>query len=159
MTDRTPDPRLSSLSSTDLFLVTLFGEASGEPVEGQIAVAHNFKNRLESGRWGDSYHDVLLGWAQYSCLWPTLGGRNHTRVLAFAEQFSPLLPAPPSLSSLDPTAQQLAWVTKGVVEGLVKDNTFGALHYYAVGTPTPSWARGAKLTTQKGRHLFYSGVK
>jgi N-acetylmuramoyl-L-alanine amidase len=147
----TPHPTLAALSDRDLALVTLYGEASGEPIEGQIAVMQCFDHRVKSGRWGDSLHDTLLAWAQFSCLWAELGGPNFARVLAYATA-SPRFPA-------DLTTQ-LEWVVDGVLEGKVKDTISGALHYYATYIPPPSWAVSpAKAVAQKGKHIFWAGVK
>lgn len=147
------DPTLAALPPRQLTLVTLFGEARGEPVEGQVAVAHVIRNRVLRGDWGASTTDVLSAWAQFSCLWPTLGGKNFKAVLEAAKGLAEGVELSPSLRQLD-------WVEEGVFGGKLLDNTFGACHYYAAGTPVPFWATGdAKFVCQRGRHLFFAGVR
>lgn len=150
---KTLDPTLAALTPHQLMLVTLYGEARGEPIEGQVAVANVIKNRLARGDWGASLATVLGAWAQFSCLWPSLGGKNYNAVLEAAKG---LLEGAP----LSPSLRQIKWVVDGVLQDLIFDNTFGACHYYAVGIPAPYWATSnATFVAQKGRHLFYSGVK
>ena len=146
-----PDPLLSSLTPEQLELATLFGEVRGEPIQGQIAVCQVFHHRLRDGRWGDSMHEVLLAWAQFSCLWPTLGGANYKSVLDLARR----IPA----GELRATEQQLEWVVTGVNKGLIKDLVAGATHYYANTIPPPFWVtKGTVFCGQFGRHLFYRNV-
>jgi hypothetical protein len=49
----------------DLVIRTLIGEAAGEPVAGQSAVAHVIFNRLNSGKYGDTIEDVLFARNQF----------------------------------------------------------------------------------------------
>lgn len=148
-----PDPRLLSLTGPQLELTCLYGEASGEPMEGQAAVLWVIKNRVRSGNWGATSKDVILGWAQFSCLWPTLGGKNYLRVMEFVDKLI-------AGSPLDPVATQIAYLRDGVSSGALLDNTHGACHYYAAGTPIPFWVtKDATFVGQKGRHLFYAGVR
>jgi hypothetical protein len=150
---KTLDPLLSSLTPEQLAVITLYGEARGEPIEGQVAVAHVFRNRVLRGDWGPSLASVLGGWAQFSCLWPTLGGKNYTKVMEAAQRYR-------EEGAFSPLFRQLEWVVSGVFGEKILDNTQGACHYYASGTPTPFWAVGdATYVGQKGRHLFFAGVK
>src|SRR5574343_888956 len=145
---KTLDPTLAALTPEQLVLVTLYGEARGEPIEGQVAVANVIKNRLKRGDWGTSLTAVLGSWAQFSCLWPSLGGKNYNAVLEAARG---LLEGAP----LSPSLRQIEWVVEGVFGSKILDNTLGACHYYAVGIPAPYWdTNSATFVGQKGRHLF-----
>lgn len=147
-----PDPLLTALSPSQLVVATLYGEARGEPIEGQVAVAHVIRNRVLRGDWGPSVTSVVLAWAQFSCLWPTLGGRNFKFVLEMAERYA-------REGAFSPSLRQMEWVEEGVFGGKIMDNTNGACHYYAAGTTVPFWATsGATFVGQKGHHLFFAGV-
>jgi N-acetylmuramoyl-L-alanine amidase len=148
-----PDPTLRALTPHQLQLVTLFGEVRGEPVQGQIAVCQVFHHRLQDGRWGDSIEEVLLAWAQFSCLWPTLGGGNFKSVLELATR---LVTGEELKAGVE---QQLDWVVSGVAKGLLRDVVAGATHYYANTIPPPFWVtKDTTFCGQFGRHLFYRNV-
>lgn len=147
-----PNPLLVSLTPQKLVLVTLYGEVRSEPIEGQIAVANVLHNRLLDGRWGHDYRAVVLAWAQFSCLWPTLGGLNYQRVIDFARLVS-------SGGLLTRREQQLDWIVRGLFAAEFLDNTYGATHYFADYIPAPTWATGSHQTAKFGRHLFFAGVK
>lgn len=153
------DERLSSLSGRDLCLVTLYGEARGEPVEGQVAVMHVIQNRVRDGRWGESIHDVLGAWAQFSALWPTLsGGLNYQSVLDYATVLHTGARLPFGQGQLQ---RQLEWVVDGVLNDSLIDNTFLSTHYfYTFMEKKPYWATkpGVRMATI-GRHEFWAGVK
>jgi N-acetylmuramoyl-L-alanine amidase len=150
---RTPDPILSALSPFDLVLVTLWGEVRGEPIDGQVAVANVLRNRVADGRWGDDYHSVCLAWAQFSCLWPTLGGPNFQRVITFARRVK-------DIEIFTLPERQLRLVVQGLFGNALVDNVNRATHYYAKWIPAPPWAMPpARQVAQRGRHLFFAGVR
>ena len=155
---RTLAPTLAQLDGYGLVYVTLWGEARGEPVEGQIAVAHVIRNRLHSGKWfgGVNYHDVLERWAQFSCLWPQLGGLNYQGVLDQAGVYQREETLPGAQGRLQ---AQLQWVVGGVLDSLIMDNTSGSTHYYSKYIEAPAWTRPpAVRMTELGRHVFFTGV-
>ncbi len=154
---RTLDTRLSRLSDLNLFLVTLYGECRGEPVEGQIGVAHVIQNRVRAERWGASLRDVLSQWAQFSALWPTLsGGLNYQAILDLA---GTLYRGETLIGSQGTLVKQLHWIVSGIHEGLVLDNTYGCTHYFSTYIPKPWWAGkpGVRMATY-GRHEFWAGI-
>ena len=157
MPTKTLNTRLTKLSPQDLFLITLWGEARGEPIEGQVAVAHVIQNRVISGRWGETHHDVLGRWAQFSALWPQLsGGLNYQEVLDLAG----VLDRGEVLGGMQTyLVQQLRWVVTGVMEHQLLDNTYGSTHYFAPHIVKPSWATSPGVRMAKyGRHEFWAGV-
>lgn len=129
---------------------TLWGEARGEPREGQIAIAWVIRNRLENPGWwsrnqGDGIPDdtieaVCRDPAQFSCWWDAQAPRVRTRL---AESLGPLI--------------ELA---RAVLNGTEPDPTGGADHYHTIARPEyaetwpPKWAVGQAGVTV-GRHLFY----
>jgi len=58
----------------DILARTLWGEARGEGLAGQIAVAWTIRNRVFDGKakswWGEGYAGVCLKPWQFSCLEP-----------------------------------------------------------------------------------------
>lgn len=132
----------------DILARTLWGEARGEGLPGQIAVAWTIRNRVNDGRskswWGEGYAGVCLKSWQFSCWnkndvnYPYLSGAKAIPFGQFAQ------------------AQKAADL---VMSGSVKDPTSGATHYYAITIPkSPAWAKSAKETLRLGRHIFFMDV-
>lgn len=136
----------------DILARTLWGEARGEDLIGQIAVAWTIRNRVEmdlhyDGKpdwWGEGYAGVCLKPWQFSC-W----NRND--------------PNYSYLSGAKPTPfrefAQARIAADQVIDGKVPDPTGGATHYYATTMPKPpTWAKGAKQTLKLGHHVFFKDV-
>ena len=128
-----------STDELEMVARTVFGEARGESVRGQEAVAWTIRNRVERPRWwGKDLISVCRRPYQYSC-W---------------------LPDDPNLAVLkagtfDHPAFRVAWaVATYVLEGLVEDPTHGATHYHTLGV-RPSWADSLEVVLELGRHRFY----
>lgn len=148
-----PDPTLVALSPFDLLLVLLYGECRSEAIEGQVAVANVVRNRLNDGRWGDTYHKIILAPAQFSCLWSTLDARGFKNVIAFAKRVQ-------ELETFTLPERQLRLVVQGLFSDALRDNARGATHYYANYISPPFWsAPPARQVAKHGRHLFFAGVK
>ncbi|MCA4964925.1 cell wall hydrolase [Pseudomonas sp. Y24-6] len=132
----------------DILARTLWGEARGESLAGQIAVAWTIRNRVFDGKtkswWGEGYAGVCLKPWQFSC-W----NKNDPN-------YSYLSGAKPI-----PTAQyaQALKAADQVMAGTTPDPTGGATHYYATTMPKPpTWAKGAKQTLKLGQHIFFKDV-
>jgi N-acetylmuramoyl-L-alanine amidase len=136
----------------DILARTLWGEARGEGLAGQIAVAWSIRNRVEmdlhgDGKpdwWGEGYVAVCQKPYQFSCWnkrdpnFPFLSGQQ---------------PIPAAQFSI---ALQAASI---VLTGSQADPTDGATHYYATTMRTaPSWAKHARQTVKLGRHIFFRDV-
>jgi len=132
----------------DILARTLWGEARGEGLAGQIAVAWTIRNRVEDGRakswWGEGYAGVCLAPYQFSCWnkndpnYPYLSGAKPIPLKQFAQ------------------AQRAADL---VISGAEPDLTKGATHYYATTMPkAPAWAAKATQTLRLGNHLFFKDV-
>jgi spore germination cell wall hydrolase CwlJ-like protein len=136
--------------------VTLYGEAAGEPVEGQIAVANAVRNRVRSPIrwWGTGTAGVCLQAKQFSC-WNVdkAGAPDAPRVYAIAETL--LRGEVPAELAL---VQQLRWIATGIIAGQLQDNTRGANHYLTSrllrATP-PDWAIGRTPVAEIGAHSFF----
>jgi N-acetylmuramoyl-L-alanine amidase len=132
----------------DILARTLWGEARGENLTGQIAVAWTIRNRVLDGKekswWGEGYAGVCQKPYQFSC-W-NKNDPNHTylsgaRPIPFRE-----------LAQARIAADQ-------VIDGKVPDPTGAATHYYAIAMKTPpAWAAKAKQTLKLGGHVFFKDV-
>ena len=59
---------MTTLNTNLLHLAkTIYGEARGESIETMFAVGWVIRNRLQAGRYGDTYKDVVLQPKQFSC--------------------------------------------------------------------------------------------
>jgi cell wall hydrolase len=121
---------------------TLYGEARGEPQEGQRAVAHALWNRVRDGRWGQTLSTVCLARMQFSC-WNT-SDPNREQIAALTDD--------------DPLLQKLrAILDEARIE---RDPTGGATHYFSTSMiQPPKWSIGATFCGQFGRHRFYKDVR
>lgn len=132
----------------DILARTLWGEARGESLAGQIAVAWTIRNRVNDGKakswWGEGYTGVCQAKYQFSC-WnksdPNFAYLSGAKKIPFRE-----------LAQAQIAADQ-------VMAGKVSDPTGGATHYYATSMETPpAWAAKAKQTLKLGGHVFFKNV-
>ncbi|PWE39629.1 cell wall hydrolase [Pseudomonas prosekii] len=132
----------------DIFARTLWGEARGESLAGQIAVAWTIRNRVNDGKanswWREGYAGVCQAPYQFSC-WnkndPNFAYLSGAKTIPFRE-----------LAQARIAADQ-------VINGKVADPTGGATHYYAATMPKPpAWTKGAEQTLKLGRHRFFKNV-
>ena len=136
----------------DILARTLWGEARGESLAGQIAVAWTIRNRVtmdlhNDGKpdwWGEGYAGVCLKPYQFSC-WnrndPNFAYLSGEKDISFRE-----------LAQARIAADQ-------VIDGKVPDPTDGATHYYAtIMLKPPVWVKGAKQTLALGHHVFFKDV-
>ena len=124
----------------DQIVRTVWGEANGQPLAGQQAVAHVILNRAKGS--GESTQDVIFKPNQFE---PWNTGRRA------------------QLEGLDPASADyqriLNTVVRPVMGGQAQDPTGGATHFLAPGlmaergTPLPAWASGNQTTI--GGHTFY----
>lgn len=133
----------------DVLARTLWGEARGEGLAGQIAVAWTIRNRVRDGKtkswWGEGYIGVCKRPYQFSCWnksdpnYPYLTGAKKIPEKEFTQAMS--------------AAMQ-------VMSAWVKDPTGGATHYYSTSMKVqPDWAKVAKETVRIGRHIFFRDVQ
>lgn len=132
----------------DILARTLWGEARGEALAGQIAVAWSIRNRVNDGKdkswWGEGYAGVCQKPYQFSC-WnkndPNYAYLSGAKPIPFRE-----------FAQAQIAADQ-------VMAGKVPDPTGGATHYYATTMPkAPDWAAKAKQTLKLGHHVFFKDV-
>lgn len=123
-------------------LRTLWQEARGEPLDGQVAVSHVLVNRLRDGRWGKTFGEVCLSPLQFS------GWNAHD-------------PNRMEAAALKDYSQALVGLTPillGAINGY--DLTNGAMWYFAKSMKVPpDWTKGATPCGTFGNQMFYKGVK
>lgn len=133
----------------DILARTLWGEARGESLAGQVAVAWTIRNRVNDGKakswWGEGYADVCQKPYQFSC-W----NRNDPNYV----YLSGAKPIPfREFAQAQIAADQ-------VLADKVADPTGGATHYYATTMPKPPvWTKGAYQTLKLGHHIFFKDVR
>ena len=112
--------------------LNIYHEARGEPIMGQIAVAHVTLNRVADKRWPNNICDVVYQRKQFS--WTHMV-KNHK----------------PKKGDHWNIAKSIA---KDVIDGVDEDNTDGAVYYHA-DYVNPVWNRKLTITTKIGAHIFY----
>lgn len=136
----------------DVLARTLWGEARGEGLIGQVAVAWSIRNRVEM----DLHNDGKPDW------W----GEGYAGVCQKAWQFSCWNKNDPNFAYLSGAKQiparefaQARMAADQVIDGKKPDPTGGATHYYATTMPkAPAWAAKAKQTLRLGHHVFFRDV-
>jgi spore germination cell wall hydrolase CwlJ-like protein len=110
-----PAIQLSS-RDRDIAIRTVIGEAASESDQGQAAVAHVLRNRLEAGGYGgSSVSEVALAPKQFSA-WNSGAGGNH-----LVQKYDPG----------DEAYERAGQLVDGVFSGQLDDPTNGATHYYS----------------------------
>ena len=117
---------------------TVYLEARGESIMGQMAVAEVAMRRRESGQWGNSLCTVLKARGQFAL---STTGKNYI--------FS------------DVDSWREAWLVAGAaieMWNLPPDLRMSVVpkadHFYASNSGAPSWAKGNPLAVI-GEHTFY----
>lgn len=148
-------PPLDPRDRQDL-IRTIYGEASGEPVQGQAAVAHAILNRARVGGYGDGISGVVhapaagvnpkLGYHEFS---PWNTGR--------AKEGNPTAQ---NLSPSNPAYAKIGDIVDKAYSGLIPDPTHGATHYYGRMPHPPSWAPplAKQNTVRIGGQTFVGGA-
>lgn len=137
--------------------LTLWGEARGESVEGQIFVASVIRNRVKvPKRYGDTYAKVCTARAQFSCWWAFGGAANFRDLMARARaivdaDYAERIPA-------DPPLKQCRWIASGIISGDLLDRAAGSTHYITRQlwtTAPPDWAKGQTPAITVGSHVGF----
>lgn len=128
----------------DVCTRTVWGEARGEPVEGQVAVSWVIRNRAEHPAWwGKTPAEVCLHKWQFSC-WNTTGDQSQSCRLE-------------ALKPDDSAYERIGLVVKSVFIGLYPDPTNGATHYKVKGTKA-EWDSACEAVepVEIGHHQFFN---
>lgn len=133
---------------------TLWGEARGERVVGMEVVANTIMNRQKYYQKRSSgkeitVKDVVLAYKQYSYWNDKNWNLDYIKSLG-------------QKRSKSEAWRQCMDVATRAVTGMLRDNTGGAMHYYATWMDdkgvTPAWARNVQGTTVIGHHRVVRGV-
>ena len=131
----------------DIGARTVAGEARGETLLGQQAVAWVILNRARKGGWwGNTIAEVCLkankeGKHQFSTWNAGDPNRRHIEVL----------------TANDKDYQWALYAMLGAITGLASDPTHGSCHYHEM-TVDPAWAIGVTPVASIGRHRFYDSI-
>ena len=132
----------------DILARTIYGEARGESVRGQEAVAAVVINRVRRAAerggywWGGTVVDICTKPFQFSCWNPN--DPNRAKIEAVAAD--------------DPAFACGLRIAKRAVRGALSDPTGGATHYHTAAI-APSWAAGHEPSARIGNHVFYNSVR
>lgn len=127
----------------DAAVRTVYGEARGEPFEGQVAIAWVIRNRAEwqpPSWWGHTVEAVYYHPQQFSCF-------NHD------DPNRKLIDALSSANLVYASIEN--GVVKPVMAGVVLDPTEGASHYFNPKLALPKWIEGRQPTVTIGGHVFF----
>ena len=139
---------LTKLSSNEILALTLYGEARGEIIDGQIAVACIIRNRTKS----NNYNEVCLAREQLSC-WNS----NDPNYPILNEMASQLLMG----QTIDNIYWvRCLWIAQGIISNYLKDITNGAKYYMTAklfnSDASPNWAKTSFNRKQFGTQIFFS---
>src|SRR5258708_5238880 len=129
----------------DMTVRTVLSEAGNQSDAGQAAIAHVIRNRVLSGRFGDSPTSVVMARKQFTPWSLQKDDPNY-----------PMRHDPQS-----PQYQRAVGIVRQVFSGEIPDNTQGSTHFYDPGAGArehrvvPSWARGEAIAAV-GSHRFYA---
>lgn len=140
---------LTQLSEQEILGLTIYGEARGEPIEGQIAVGCVIRNRLHNSI-NRTYHDICLAPKQFSC-W---NEDDPNRIVL--EGLSNKIVSSEYTSNV--YLNQCLFVAEGIVENHILDNTKNANNYMTVALyeskSRPGWAYKLREVAEIGNHVF-----
>lgn len=141
----TPQPAASSPHDpVDTLARTIWGEARGEPLRGQEAVAAVVMNRVAFARnrpkfwWGTTIETVCRKRWQFSC-WNE-NDPNRSKLMTVAAG--------------DLGFDTCLRIARRAIAGVLADPTGGATHYHN-SSVEPLWAQGRAPIAEIGSHLFY----
>lgn len=134
------------LSDTQLMAVCIYGEARSESLAGKIAVAHVVMNRTKLPKWwGTTIREVILKPKQFSCF--NEGDKNRLALRAIAANWNKAF-------QKNRILRECFYVAEGVIEGDLRDNTYGATHYNTLGCD-PTWDDHMICTDTTLQHEFF----
>jgi len=120
----------------ELLARTAYGEARGEPEEGQPPPMHSILNRVKSGQYPGTVEAVVRQPRQFSAWNPEDPNREK---MESAEE--------------DPVFEKILELAVRSFRGKTKDPTGGATHYHRSDI-SPRWAPGMETTREIGAHRF-----
>ncbi len=139
---------VKQLPARTVLALTCWGEARGEPRDGQIAVCWVIKNRAAYRR--QTIQEVCLAKAQFSCWWGEDANAQALRRRAQRVLAGDIVP--------DPSWLTLLTLAYQVLVGIIPDPTLGGDHYLTQtlyeGEDCPAWAKTMPVAVHIGAHVF-----
>lgn len=141
-----------NLLPDEVLALTLWGEARGETIEGQVAVANVIMNRWKSNPSKyKSIIDVCLEPKQFSC-WNEDDPNKAKMDLIATKVDSGMIP---------PEIKQQIYIARGVLGFNFHDNTKGSKHYITTSLfdseNRPRWAKHPTNDPVRiGNHIFFN---
>ena len=127
---------------------TIFGEARGESLSGQEAIASVVLNRVKFAQknrgywWGNTITEVCRCPWQFSCWNPN---DPNYKILTGDLQ-------------TNQSFQICRRIALRAIGGVLNDKTYGATHYHT-RTLRPKWSIGKIPCAEIGNHIFYNNVE
>lgn len=137
--------------------LTAYAEARSEGQAGIRAQVHSVINRHAAGHWYS--RKTLAGTCFFAYAYSAFNSEDPNREIAAEAPMD------------DPIVKMCMDEAEQAITGVTDDPTAGATHYYAEGSPEPSWVLGidahtglrvappATFCVKIGRHLFYRDVQ
>jgi N-acetylmuramoyl-L-alanine amidase len=146
------DVIVDKLIGTEVMTLTLYGEARGESIDGQVAVCNVIINRFrQKPHKYKSISEVCLEKNQFSC-W-NWNDPNYPKLIELAQKMV-------RQDYNEPILRQCNYIANGVAGGNFIDNTHGSTHYMTSslfsGANKPEWALKAMNMKVIGNHIFFN---
>lgn len=140
---------LSGLMDVQILALCAWGEARGEPIQGQLGVMWVIRNRVhdQKRRYGRGYAEVILRPLQFSCM--NADDPNLAKILAMADRLEE------ATGKQEQPISQLIFLGHGILMGDLSDVTGGANHYHATSISRPHWTGTLQAICVLGNHAFY----
>ncbi len=142
---------IESLLPDEILALTIYGEARGETIEGQIAVANVIMNRWKgnSGKY-KSVKEVCLEKNQFSC-W-NKDDPNRSKLEDLGDKLDK--------GQIPNEIKQELYIARGVLGYNFYDNTKGSLYYMTTNLLNsdnrPKWANNRSNEIKIGNHTFFN---
>ncbi len=147
--------KVTDLSDFEVLTLTIYGEARGEPIEGQVAVGCVLRNRLSDSK-DKGYKEICLEPKQFSC-W-NVDDPNYPLLIELAEK----LLTDMNINDInDIVLDQCQWVANGILTNMIIDNTHRARNYVTtllLQRKPPAWLREMKVSAVVGNQTFFIRV-
>jgi len=122
-----------------LMLANLLFSETKDPDDAK-AIAHVVKNRVANGKWGGTLQEVVYAPAQFS------GVNTKEWQKATSGKFT---------KDEENIYKRFLIISKGVLDGTIKDPTDGADHYVNLRLARPSWTKKMEKKTKVGQHTYF----
>ncbi|SRR5712692_5585770 len=144
------DRILKELSPQEILGLTIYGEARGESIEGQVAVGCVIRNRMSTGKYV-TFGQVCLENEQFSC-WNE-NDPNYSMLMELADKLAK------EEVITNSHLRQCLYIAAGIKSYAISDNTNGARHYVTkklLDEKPPDWAIDRYGDKTIGNHVFFN---